>query len=253
MTTTGGRVRVLNKTLDILETIKDKPSGLRLVDLARRVRMPKPTVYRIVATLEARGYLDRGEDGAYRMAKKLFDLQPDGSFEQVLNRAAEPGMKELVDFCKETVNLGILDAGEVVVINTIESPQAVRMASKIGNRRRLHATGLGKVLLAGLSDKEIFRLTQLKGLCRLTPHTLVSKSGVLAEVRRVRRQGYALDNQENELGGRCVAAPILGPGDRVAAALSISAPVYRMDLARARSLVSKLTETCGLIARAIRT
>ncbi len=244
---------MLHKTLDILETIRNQQPGLRLADLARTVRMPKPTVYRIVATLEARGYLDRSKDGNYRMAKKLFELQRDGSFEQILNRIAEPAMKQLVDVCKETVNLGILDAGEVVVINTIESPQAVRMSSKIGNRRHLHATALGKVLLAGLADKEALRLIQLKGLPRLTPHTLVTKSTILAEIRRVRRQGYALDNQENELGGRCVAASILGPDDRVAAALSISAPVYRMDLARARSLAGKLTQVCSAISKAIRT
>ena len=144
--TRGGQV--LHKTLDILETIRDKQSGLRLVDLARSVQMPKPTVYRIVATLEARGYLDRNENGSYRMARKLFDLQRDGSFEQTLNRVAEPGMKQLVHDCKETVNLGILDAGEVVVINASESPQAVRMSSNIGNRRYLHSTALGKILLA---------------------------------------------------------------------------------------------------------
>lgn len=244
-------VRVLHKTLDILETLKENRSGVRLADLARAVQMPKPTVYRIVATLEARGYLDRSENGSYRMAKKLFDLQREGSFEQNLNRVAEPIMQELVDFCKETVNLGILDAGEVVVINTIESPQAVRMSSKIGNRRHLHATALGKILLAGLADKEVLRLLQLKRLPRLTRHTLVAKSALLTEIRRVRRQGYALDNQENEMGGRCVAAPILAPDGRVPAALSISGPVYRMDLARARSLVEKLNEACGAISKAL--
>ncbi len=245
-------VQVLHKTLDILETIRDKQAGLRLADLARSVQMPKPTVYRIVATLEARGYLDRNENGSYRMARKLFDLQRDGSFEQILNQVAEPRMKQLVHACKETVNLGILDAGEVVVISAIESPQAVRMSSKIGNRRYLHSTALGKILLAGLPDNEVLRLLQLKGLRRLTPHTLVAKSAILREIRRLRRQGYALDNQENELGGRCVAAPILAPDGRVAAALSISAPVYRMDLMRARSLVGKLTEVCGLISKAMR-
>jgi len=247
-----GGVRVLHKTLDILETIKATESGFRLADLSRKVELPKATVYRILMTLEGRGYLDRGPDGAYRMAKKLFDLQRTEPLEQVLNRVAQPLMERLVAASKETVNLGILDAGEVVVINTVESPQAVRMTSKIGNRRLLHSTALGKVLLAGLPDKEVSRLTRIKGLPKLTDQTLTSRSAVVAEVQKVRQQGWALDNQENELDGRCIGAPVLGADGRVIAALSVSGPVFRMDPERARSLVPELKATCEDITRAVR-
>jgi len=245
-------VRVLHKTLDILETIKTAKSGYKLAELARKVELPKATVYRILMTLEGRGYLDRAADGSYRMAKKLFDLQRSEPLEQVLNRVAQPLLERLVHSCKETVNLGILDAGEVVVINTIESPQAVRMSSKIGNRRLPHATALGKVLLAGMTDKEVARLIRVKGLPRLTESTLVTKPEVMAEIQKVRQQGWALDNQENEIEGRCVGAPIQGPDGRVIAAVSISGPVYRMDVARARSVVPELKSACAEISRAVR-
>src|SRR5579863_10420422 len=174
-----GGVRVLHKTLDILETIKSRDSGFKLAELARKVGMPKATVYRILTTLEGRGYLDRAADGSYRMAKKLFNLQRTESEEQILNRVALPIMDRVVDATKETVNLGILDAGEVVVINTVESPQAVRMSSKIGNRRYLHSTALGKVMLAGLVDKEVTRLLRLKGTPKLTDETLTNRAAVL--------------------------------------------------------------------------
>jgi DNA-binding IclR family transcriptional regulator len=245
-------VRVLHKTLDILETIKSNESGFKLAELARQVELPKATVYRILTTLEGRGYLDRASDGSYRMAKKLFDLQRPASLEQVLNRVAEPVMQRVVASCKETVNLGILDAGEVVVINTVESPQAVRMSSKIGNRRLLHSTALGKVLLGGLSDKEVARLIRVKGLTRLTDHTITTKAEVLAEIQKVRRQGWAMDDQENEIEGRCIGGPITGPDGKVIGALSISGPVFRMDLKRARSLVPELEAACREISRAIR-
>lgn len=247
-----GGVRVLHKTLDILETIKLSEDGYRLADLARTVELPKATVYRILTTLEGRGYLDRGVDGGYRIARKLFDLQRSGSIEQVLNHVAHPIMSRLVETSKETVNLGILDAGEVVVINTVESPQAVRMSSKIGNRRYLHATSLGKVLLAGLPVKELLRLIRIKGLPRLTPQTLVSRTDMMAEIERVRQQGYALDNQENEVDGRCVGAPIYGPENRVVAALSISGPVFRMDMAQAIGLVTSLKDACAEISSAVK-
>jgi DNA-binding IclR family transcriptional regulator len=244
-------VRVLHKTLDILETIKQSEAGLRLSDVTRSVELPKATVHRILITLEGRGYLDRGEDGAYRVGKKLGDMQRDVPLVQILGRVAKPLMAQLVASSKETVNLGILDAGEVVVIDTEESPQAVRMSSKVGNRRYLHATALGKVLLAGLPEKEIQRLVRVKGMPRVTAQTLTSRPALFAELGRVREQGYAIDNQENEMEGRCIGAPIHGPDGRVVAALSISSPVFRADLAQVRALAPILKETCKAISLAI--
>src|SRR5580698_469458 len=156
--TENSGVLVLHKTLDILENIKDKSAGVKLSDLARTVDMPKATVYRILATLESRGFLDRSEDGSYRMARRLFDLQQPFPIEQLLNRVAPPLMEDLVGSTRETVNLGILDSGEIVVTNTIESPQSVRMSSKVGSRRYLHTTAIGKVMLASLPEKEVLRL-----------------------------------------------------------------------------------------------
>ena len=245
-------VRVLHKTLDILEEIKTTESGYRLADLSRKVDLPKATVYRILTTLEGRGYLDRASDGSYRMAKKLFDLQRTVPLEQILQRVAQPVMERLVALCKETVNLGILDAGEVVVIATVESPQAVRMSSKIGNRRYLHATAIGKVLLGGMPDKEVQRMLRLKGIPKLTNQTLTAKPAVMAEIHKVRGQGWALDDQENEIEGRCIGAPITSAGSTVVAALSISGPVFRMSTERAVSLVPELKIACAEISKAIR-
>ncbi len=247
-----GGVRVLHKTLDILETLKSTEAGYRLADLARTVQLPKATVHRILTTLETRGYLDRARDGSYRVARKLFDMQRTVPLEQILSQVSRAMMEKLVASCKETVNLGILDAGEVVVINTVESPQAVRMSSKIGNRRLLHSTALGKALLSGMPDKEVQRLLRLKGIQKLTPHTLTTRVAVMAEIQKVRRQGWAMDNQENELDGRCIGAPIPGPDGQVLAALSISGPVFRMDVERARALVPELTAVCAEIGRAVR-
>jgi len=246
-TSRKGGVRVLHKALDILETIKTAPAGIRLADLSKTVELPKPTVYRILGTLESRGYLDRREDGTYRLTQKLFYLNRDMSLERQLNSVAQPVIEKLVESCKETVNLGLRDGGEVVVINTLESPQAVRMTSKIGHRRFLHTTGLGKILLAGLPDKEVERLIKIKGLPRLTPHSICSKTALMSEIRLVRARGYALDNQENELEGRCIAAAIHGPNDSTLAALSISGPVFRINLDRALSFLNDLQVACEKI------
>jgi DNA-binding IclR family transcriptional regulator len=243
------QVLVLHKTLDILETLKRDKSGMGLADVARSLCMPKATVYRILTTLETRGYLDRLTNGGYRMSEKLFTLRSETSTIQRLLQAAPPIMQELTDTCRETVNLGTLDGGEVVVVATVESPQSVRMASKVGNRRCLHTTALGKALLAGLTDQATRRLVRTKGMPRLTPNSITTLSGLLAEIERVRKDGYAIDNQENEMEGRCIAMAIEGMPD-APAALSISGPVFRMDLRRLRSLVPALKRSCAQLRKA---
>ncbi|HEU0142376.1 MAG TPA: IclR family transcriptional regulator [Bryobacteraceae bacterium] len=160
-------------------------------------------------------------------------------------------MEKLVAFCKETLNLGVLDGGEVVVIETMESPQAVRMSSKIGNRRYPHSTALGKVLLAGLPERDVLRIVQARKMPRFTPATITSERALLIELERVRQQGYAFDNCENEPDGRCVAAPIFGAGRNVVAALSISGPLPRMTMTCLRSFVKRLCTASRSVSAAI--
>jgi IclR family transcriptional regulator, KDG regulon repressor len=244
------QVRVLQKTLDILESIKKERSGMGLAEVARSVSMPKATVYRILTTLEINGYLDRVMDGGYRLSHKLFSLQRDLSPAQNLLRVAQPIMEQIAKESRETVNLGTLDGGEVVVIATVESANSVRMTSKVGNRRCFHTTGLGKVLLASMADQSIRRLAKLKGMPRLTPNSLTTQAALLAEIHQVRKQGYAIDNQENELDGRCIAMAIPELQD-MPAALSISSPVFRMDKRRLRSFIPLLRKGCEEIGRGL--
>lgn len=244
-------VRVLSKAVDVLETLGAEPAGMGLADIAAAVAMPKPTVYRIVATLETRGYLDRTPEGHYRLSRRIFELQPETATERQLIRAARPVMEDLLGVCKETLNLGVLDGGEVLVIETLESPLTVRMSSKIGNRRYAHSTALGKVLIAGLAEKELARILETRGMPAFTERTITTRLALAVEIEKVRQQGYALDSMENEPDGRCVAAPIHGPGKKMVAALSISGPVPRMTVARAKSFLKPLFASCRRISQAI--
>lgn len=246
-----GGVQVLHKTIDILDALRRAPDGLGLAGLSEQSGMPKPTVYRILATLESRGYLERGPSSTYRISRKLFEEPRDTTFEQRLIRAARPVLEELAGVSKETLNLGVLDGGEVLVIETIESPQAVRMTSKIGNRRYPHSTALGKVLLADLPEREMLRLIRSKGMPKFTAATLVREKDLIVELERVRAQGYAIDNMENEPDGRCIAAPILNPERKVVAALSISGPLPRMTMTRAKGMLKPLTAACRAISQSI--
>ncbi|MPY88943.1 MAG: helix-turn-helix domain-containing protein [Luteitalea sp.] len=245
-------IKVLHKALNVLETIRGSAAGLGLADVSRRIGLPKPTVYRILSTLEARGYLDRREDGRYRLARRLTQEPDQASVEEVLRCVARPVMQALADSCKETVNLGVLDGSEVTVIETIESPHAVRMSSKVGNRRYLHSTALGKVILADLDESEVLRFVRRKSLPRLTPKTIADVDQLLEELRKVRQQGHAMDNQEHEPDGRCLGAGIRGVGGRVVGALSISGPAHRMTRPYVRSLLPHLLEACEAISAELR-
>lgn len=241
-------VQVLHKTIDVLDALRSAPEGMALGTLSTHTGMPKPTVYRILATLESRGYLERTPSAAYRISRKLFEAPRDSTFEQRLVRAARPVLENLSRIFTETLNLGVLDGGEVLVIETVESQQAVRMASKIGNRRYPHSTALGKVLLADLPHREALRIIRSKGMPKFTPATIIREKDLIIELEKVRTQGYALDNMENEPDGRCIAAPIFDPQKKVIAALSISGPLPRMSVARARSMLKDLTAACRSIA-----
>ena len=245
-------VQVLHKSVDVLEALQGAPAGLGLAELAASVGMPKATVHRILATFESRGYLDRLPGGGYRLGRKIFDLMQNGeTSQQRLIEAARPPMECLLATCRETLNLGVLDACEVVIIETMESPQSVRMSSKVGNRRFAHSTALGKTLLAALEEKEVARIIRMKGLPRFTEATLVTEPALGRELARVRQAGFAVDNRENELDGRCVSAPIRAASGQVIAALGISGPLPRMTVARLRSFSPGLIEACQKISKTL--
>jgi len=245
---TPAGVLVLHKTIDILDALRSAPDGLSLAELSTKTEMPKPTVYRILATLESRGYLERTDKANYRISRKMFEAPRETTALQRLLQAARPAMEQLAKVSNETLNLGVLDGGEVLVVETVESQQAVRMSSKIGNRRYAHSTALGKVLISDLSQRELLRLVRAKGMPRFTPATIVTEEALIVELERVRTQGWAMDNTENEPDGRCVAAPVFDGQKKVIAALSISGPLPRMTTARAKGLVKDLAATCREIS-----
>jgi DNA-binding IclR family transcriptional regulator len=243
-------VGVLSKTLDIFDVLSNTKGGASLTEIAVILKYSKSTVFRILHTLESRGYVERLDKARYRLTKKVsVTASPDEALDRLIDRSPEV-MQRLVDLHQETVNLGILDGGEFVVVKAIESSQAIRASSKAGNRRHIHSTALGKVLIAWRPAKEIERLIRLRGLPRLTHRTISSLAALKKELATVRKRGLAEDNEENELHGRCVAAPIRNRASEVVAAISVSGPSNRMnsrkvsaikdDLRRAAEELSKL-------------
>jgi len=213
--------------------------------------MPQPTVYRILNTLKIRGYVDRKSDGTYRVSSSLFGRRTQKSREELLLEVAKPVMVSLSSECKETVNLAVLEGSEMVIIGTVEGPQSMRLICKVGNRRHIHSTALGKVYASQMDDEELRRLLRMSGLPRMTPQSITSQTDFLAELKKIRRSKFAVDDQENEPGVCCIACTIEGSSGGPVAALSISGPAFRLTPHRLRSFRSPLRDASSQISAAL--
>src|SRR5690349_20557984 len=145
--------------------------------------MPQPTVYRILNTLKIRGYVDRKSDGTYRVSSKLFNRRQQKSREEMLLELAKPAMVSLSLKCQETVNLAVLDGHEMVIIGTVEGPHSLRLISKVGNRRHIHSTALGKAYAAHMDEAELRNLLKASGLPRQTTRSIKSQTAFFTELK----------------------------------------------------------------------
>jgi IclR family acetate operon transcriptional repressor len=213
--------------------------------------MPQPTVYRILNTLKIRGYVDRKSDGTYRVSRNLFSRRNQESRGEILLEVAKPVMVSLSLKCQETVNLAILDGSGLVIIGTVEGPQSMRLIYKVGNRRHIHSTALGKAFAAHLDEAELRLLLKASGFPRQTPQSITSQTAFFAELKRIRRSKFAIDNQENEPGVCCIACTVEGASGGPVAALSISGPAFRLTPQRLRSFRAALRESSSQIATAL--
>jgi len=157
--------------------------------------------------------------------------------------SARPHMQRLVEQCGETVNLGVIDQGEVVFISQVESREVMRMIVRLGSRSPIHASGVGKALLASMPEQQVTRILQQRGLARYTDHTIDSPAPLHAELEQVRQQGYALDDEEHAVGLRCVAAPIFDENGQALAAISLSGPKARIVDTRLSELGNAIRQT----------
>lgn len=226
-------VGVIGKVLHILELLDHTPGGLQLRDIAAMTGVNKSTAYRFVCHLEAQNYLFRDGAGAYMLGARLARLGTGAGFHATLCRICRPTLESLRTETEESVNLAVLEGTEIVYLDVLESQQVFRMVSPIGARRPAHRTSLGKAILANMADgaqkEEI--IVSLAG----RPDKEQKAIGIprlKKELQSVRKQGFALDNQETVLGARCIGAPIFDSTGMVIGAISVSGPVMRVTKGR---------------------
>ena len=225
-------VQTIERVSAIIDVVGDNPQGMSIRDLSAQLGLPKGTVHRLLSSLAYFGYIR--QDAAsrnYYLGLKLLDLAGRLESQLDLRKIAEPLLHGLADKSKETVHMAVFDQGEVVYIKKVESQLGtggLRMASRVGARNPAHSCAVGKVLLSYLSEDELHEFISGKGLAGRTPNTISSAKALRRELQTVRVRGYALDDEENEEGIRCVAAPVLGSSGDSVAAISVSGPAFRM-------------------------
>ena len=244
-------ISAVEKALDILETLGREAQGLSLAELASTVGFPKSSVFRYLVTLENRGYVERGrEDSQYKLGTRVFELGSAVIAQYNVRDLAMPFMRELRLKHGETTNLGVLNQGYVVYLEIVESMHSARMAARVGSRDYAHSTALGKAMLAHLPEEEAKEIVEAVGLPSRTTATITSWPALQEELTRVRAQGYAVDNGENEAEplARCIGVPIFDRHGLPVAALSISALGERISLPQLQAMAPDLKSATSQIS-----
>jgi DNA-binding IclR family transcriptional regulator len=227
----GGTIQSLARASAILREVVNHREGIGLAQLSKAVGLHSSTVFHLVRTLAALGYVRQDEDTkTYRAGRLIFELARAALDEPELTSVAAPLLDELAMRTGETSHLAIRSGSETIVIAKADGTGAFRMAERAGISRPAHATALGKILLAAMTPGNFALFLQTHELHRLTPRTIVDPQRLAEEIAKVRRSWIAYDEGEFHTEIRCVAVPVRSFTGRVAAAVGISTPIWRLSL-----------------------
>lgn len=240
----GGGVQSVERVFELLELITDAGGEVSLSELSSSTDLPLPTIHRLLRTLVTKGYARQLPNRRYALGPRLIRLG-EGANKQ-LGALARPQLKNLVDSLGETSNMAVLDSDMVIYIAQVPSPHSMRMFTEVGRRAHTHDTGVGKAILAQLSNDAVRSIVGRAGMPTPTDRSLKNVDELLAELELIRERGYSVDEQEQELGVRCFAMAV--PDAPTPSAISVSGPVSRVDERFAEKAVPLLREAVRSIA-----
>jgi len=237
------------KAFTILELLSSQNgSGLSLTEVARHLKVSKSTAHRYLTTMEGLEVVRRDEKDCFGLGSKMIELAGALLSRHDLRSEGEPLLEQLCAQTQETTHLAIPSGNNVVYIAKVDSPHSIRMASHIGIRNPMHCTALGKAILAYSPQDKVEAIIQ-EGLPSRTVYTLTSPGMLRTELERIRVEGFAIDDQENELGVRCTGAAIFDYTGKVIGAISVSGPASRISHERCLELGSVVSEAAQEVSR----
>lgn len=245
----AGGVQSLERAFDLLERMADAGGEVGLSELSNSSGLPLPTIHRLMRTLVACGYVRQQSNRRYALGPRLIRLGESSS--RLLGTWARPHLARLVEETGETANMALLDGDEVVYVAQVPSRHSMRMFTEVGRRVLPHSTGVGKALLAHTPPDEVRALLARTGMPAATEKTITTPDGFLDALEHVRDVGYALDDNEQEIGVRCIAVPV--PDSPSAAAISISGPAGRVTETATDTFVPVLHEVAKELSAALAT
>ncbi|MFC8304074.1 IclR family transcriptional regulator [Specibacter sp. NPDC057265] len=225
MAVKAGGVQSVERIFELLELITDAGGNVTLSELSASTELPLPTIHRLLRTLVALGYIRQLPSRRYALGPRLIRLG-EGATKQ-LGAMALPQLETLVKQLGETANMAVLDTDMVIYIAQIPSPHSMRMFTEVGRRAHTHDTGVGKALLAQLDNDTVRSIVTSKGMPTPTIKSHGTVEGLLADLDTIRERGYAIDEEEQEIGVRCFAMAV--PDAPTPTAISVSGPVQRVD------------------------
>lgn len=237
-------IQSVERALKILDLFDEFEPELKITEISDKMELNKSTVHSLLKTLEKHKYIDQNpENGKYKLGLKLIERGNCVVSTIDIRQVARTYLLDLAKRTGQTVHLGILNGKEGVYIDKIEGESAIIRFSKIGKGFPLHATAIGKVLLAFQEPKETNLLLSNYNFTEQTEYSITNQGEFLAQIEKVHQQGYAIDNQENELGVRCIAAPLLNFENKVLAGISISTLISQVNDEKLGKYIKLLKQT----------
>lgn len=239
--------QTVQRAIVIIETVAERPRGLG--EVADTLGVHRSTALRLLQTLEGNGFVRRQGDGTYAVGTRFLSIAQQSLESLDLRPLAAPHLRALHPTCGHTLHLAQLIGDEVVYIDKLDSPDGVRMYSRVGRAASLYASGVGKAILAQLPPERVADLLERTELVSHTPTTFDTPQALEAELARIRQRGWAVDDGEFEDFVNCVAAPVGNSSGDIVAALSITSLRVITPLAQLSKLVPDLLETARAISR----
>lgn len=245
-------VPAVDRAFTILELLAASKRGLSAAELVEQTGMPRSSVHTLTLTLERRGYLYRNtKTGRYLLGLKLFGLANYAIGGLELRERATPELNRLMQQTGLTVHLAVLEHDEPVLVTKVDSPGIFRLATWPGKRMEFHCTSIGKAMAAWLPQETVSRIIAARGLTRHNENTILCERNLLEELGEVRRLGYAVDDEEEEIGLRCIGAPVFDSEGSIAAAISVAGPTSQIHADNVGAYAAKVKAAAARISESV--